>query len=644
MQRKKRGVLAVGLAVLGSACGAPEGGSSTTGPEQDAVRTGTGMSYEAFLAQVYREPDSGLCILNGDEPMVDCDEKHLQELYGTYVREGQLIVNRIYSGDDRWSDAQKLNLTYCVSNTFGTNKAAVVNAMASAAAAWAAAANVKFTYVPAQDAGCTASNTAVLFDVNPVNANGQYAARSFFPSTSRSARNVLIDASAFASTRPTLTGILRHELGHTLGFRHEHTRPEAATCFEDNNWRGLTPYDSASVMHYPQCNGTANTLELTQKDVDGARSLYGAPGTAPAPTPAPAPGTAQTETFSGSLARGQQAAHGPFSVVAGTTFEVVMTGSGDPDLYVRFGAAPTLTSYACRPYKTGASETCSLTVPSGQSSAYVMVNGYASGTYALTVRYTRPGTSTADTQAPTFAGLASATAVGSSQVNLAWAAATDDLSAQGALVYDVYVSTSSTVPTTPPTFSTAPGATSAQVTGLSPGTAYSFVVRARDAAGNRDANTVVRSATTAQPTPTPTDPNAAFEDRVLELVNQARAAGATCGTTAYAPAPALALDARLRTAARLHSQDMADQNYFSHTSLDGRSPGDRMAAAGYTGGTWGENIAAGQTTPESVMQGWMASAGHCTNIMNPNYRLIGVGYGANSASTYRVYWTQDFGR
>jgi hypothetical protein len=73
----------------------------------------------------------------------------------------------------------------------------------------------------------------------------------------------------------TLTGVLRHELGHTIGFRHEHTRPEAGTCFEDNDWRALTQYDSASVMHYPQCNGTQDgDLVLTSADKSGARALY----------------------------------------------------------------------------------------------------------------------------------------------------------------------------------------------------------------------------------------------------------------------------------------------------------------------------------------------------------------------------------
>ena len=88
---------------------------------------------------------------------------------------------------------------------------------------------------------------------------------------------------------------------------------------------------------------------------------------------------------------------------------------------------------------------------------------------------------------------------------------------------------------------------------------------------------------------------------------------------------------------------MGAQDYFEHTSLDGREFGDRMTEAGFMGaGPWGENIAAGSATPEAVVQGWMNSPGHCANIMNPQYRVIGIGYAFDDASTFGHYWTQDF--
>ena len=143
----------------------------------------------------------------------------------------------------------------------------------------------------------------------------------------------------------------------------------------------------------------------------------------------------------------------------------------------------------------------------------------------------------------------------------------------------------------------------------------------------------------------PPDPSAtAFENEVLTLVNQHRAAGATCGGTAYPRVAALAMNANLRLAAQGHSQDMATNNYFSHTSLDGRTSVDRIRAAGYTGSSpLGENIAAGAGSPADVVNGWMGSTGHCQNIMNGSYRSSGVGYAIRAGSQLGSYWTQTFG-
>ena len=126
-----------------------------------------------------------------------------------------------------------------------------------------------------------------------------------------------------------------------------------------------------------------------------------------------------------------------------------------------------------------------------------------------------------------------------------------------------------------------------------------------------------------------------FESEVLDLVNVERAA------EGIAP---LSYDARLAAAARGHSEDMGLHDYFSHTSLDGRTVSDRITDAGYTWNFIGENIAAGQPTPEDVIDSWMSSAGHRANILNPNFCDIGVGYAHVAAGTYRHYWTQDFGR
>jgi len=175
----------------------------------------------------------------------------------------------------KWSASQALHLTYCVSTAFGGNYSKVVSAMSSATGAWEASARVNFVHASAQDSNCTGRNSAVVFDVNPVNTT-QYLARAFFPNSSRRSRNILIAQDSFGDISPwTLTGILRHELGHTLGFRHEHTRVSSTGCYEDNAWRALTPYDASSVMHYPQCRGTnKGDLSLTTSDKQGAGILY----------------------------------------------------------------------------------------------------------------------------------------------------------------------------------------------------------------------------------------------------------------------------------------------------------------------------------------------------------------------------------
>jgi hypothetical protein len=202
----------------------------------------------------------------------------LKRYYADNVQDGALILQQSNGTDVRWIGTEKHTITYCVSTAFASNYDAVVNAMIAAADAWEAVANVNFTHMVDQDSFCTNANNNVIFDVSPI--GGQpYLARAFFPNFVRAIRNVLIDASSFGTIAPwTLTGILRHELGHTLGFRHEHTRPESGTCLENNTWRPLTTYDAASVMHYPQCNGTqVGDLVLTQLDGVGAVTLYGSP-------------------------------------------------------------------------------------------------------------------------------------------------------------------------------------------------------------------------------------------------------------------------------------------------------------------------------------------------------------------------------
>ncbi len=122
-----------------------------------------------------------------------------------------------------------------------------------------------------------------------------------------------------------------------------------------------------------------------------------------------------------------------------------------------------------------------------------------------------------------------------------------------------------------------------------------------------------------------------IEQEVVRLVNDERA------KRGLKP---LKMDTALSLVARDKSKDMRDRNYFSHTSPTYGSPFDMMKAYGITYRAAGENIAAGQTTAEEVVKGWMNSEGHRKNILSPEFTTLGVGYAKGGA--YGHYWTQMF--
>lgn len=272
------------------------------------------LSYDDFKALAYHEPGTDRYLVDGDELVIG--DKGLHELYDAYVGSGHdtaslaspgvgtstqgLIVNRVDGVDGKYGRSTATQLLYCVSMNFGPGYQAVVDAMEIAAAAWEEVADVNFVHVASADAACTNATTSVVFNVRKgdvfepcspceqvhepgtAEASGPAAAvviaHAFFPGAARVDREVVLNQ--LSSGGLTTSGILRHELGHVIGFRHEHIRPEAhpsGDCADTrpNDWDPLTPYDPLSVMHYKNCNGTrSGDWVLSALDKAGAKAWY----------------------------------------------------------------------------------------------------------------------------------------------------------------------------------------------------------------------------------------------------------------------------------------------------------------------------------------------------------------------------------
>ena len=137
-----------------------------------------------------------------------------------------------------------------------------------------------------------------------------------------------------------------------------------------------------------------------------------------------------------------------------------------------------------------------------------------------------------------------------------------------------------------------------------------------------------------------------FAATALARINQLRASGANCRSGGnFAAAAALGWGPLLTQAAEGHAQDMVAKNFFSHTGSAGSSLADRVDATGFAWSSLGENIAAGYPGIDKVMDGWIASDGHCANLMNPAFDQVGLVCVPGSAATsYNTYWTMNLAR
>jgi hypothetical protein len=194
---------------------------------------------------------------------------------------GELLINVFGGEKDFYRNVSERTLTYAVDrNSFKSSEQynAVVKEMQLAVQPWQEACEgcgLRFVHLQQHDAA--PSNDKVNFTVRYLDSGGAFIAAAFFPHDSPSRRFIDIDPSYFRADLKNVTvGVLRHELGHTLGYRHEHIENIPGCKNESGTWVRLTPYDRDSVMHYWCGDGGNPLLELSKKDKEGHLKQYGA--------------------------------------------------------------------------------------------------------------------------------------------------------------------------------------------------------------------------------------------------------------------------------------------------------------------------------------------------------------------------------
>jgi hypothetical protein len=291
--------VAPALCLVG-ACG--DGAEQSNGNVEQGEQTGT-PSWEDYVAEA-EVTDGGSTYYVAEWDLFFPTEAALWEHYETNVlgalpklavwQQTSTGFEPTYPGNDA------RDIVYCVSTSFA-NQSTVIGDMAAAVRSWEDIANVKFRYDSSQNGSCNQSNGNVDFAVLPTTAfaTAGCAANKLFWASAGGCRIGGVNGvqgvlalqysnipGSGASSGWTAAGVARHELGHILGFRHEHPwAPGQGGCSEapsdvptDTTGRRLTDYDQLSVMHYHACAGVSGAdFNISALDGVGARKIYGMP-------------------------------------------------------------------------------------------------------------------------------------------------------------------------------------------------------------------------------------------------------------------------------------------------------------------------------------------------------------------------------
>jgi hypothetical protein len=277
-------VLGVGPICLPACSGSEGGGGAEPASELQQGRDQV-PSWEEFKARFASQSrivdGSVVYIIEGDLPLDEAGlEGYYDSLYVEPVEKSTLGLK--HNGTDNiWPSPGRYELTYCVSTAFGSNYQRAKDEVSRAVQDWMNVTGVRFEYVSSADSSCTDANSAVEIPVRPTSEID--GACAFFPDQDgnphcTSAGRALVLNYAYMDGVGWYTlGIVRHELGHVLGLRHEHIRSGSSNpdC-QESGYRNLTEYDVSSVMHYPWClgNSVSGTI-ITVRDGLGIKKVYG---------------------------------------------------------------------------------------------------------------------------------------------------------------------------------------------------------------------------------------------------------------------------------------------------------------------------------------------------------------------------------